>query len=203
MVRILELPKRAPDKFGHKRVRRVRKPKQHKRDQIDLFRQKAKIVALPSNLTPFEQALLVDDNQSPKARELYRHAIREHDCVADAYCNLGILESDAGRTEEAFDCFTKSLQLEPSHFESHFNIANLYFDLGQLRPSKVHYEIARHLREEYAHTYYNLGLVQALEGDLEGAYESLSRFQELAGKTESRAASELMDQLASTLPAVQ
>jgi len=200
MATILKLPKRAPDKFGHKRVSRVRRTKGAKKNQTDLFGVKARIVPFPSNLSPFEQALLLDSKGSPKAREVYLHAIAENDSVADAYCNLGIIESDTGRTDEAFDCFTKSLQTVPSHFESHFNIANLYFDLGELRPSKVHYEIACHVRDDYAHTFFNLGLVHALEGDLEAAYEALSRFKDLSGKTESAVADDLISQLASTLP---
>ncbi len=199
MAVILKLPERAPDKFGHQRVGRRRKKKKHDADQADLFQASARIVSLPTKLSPFEQALLLDQQGSLRSRELYRHAIAENDCVPDAWCNLGILESNDGKLEEALKCFSRALQLEPSHFEAHFNLGNLYFDLGEFRPAQVHYEIARGIDESYPHTYFNLALVQALREELELAFESLLQFQQLAGKPLANVADQLLEQLSKTV----
>ena len=77
--------------------------------------------------------MLLDEREDRRAADSYRRAIAEGDCPADAYCNLGIIESKAGRMAKAFDCFTKSLEHDPRHFESHYNLGNLYFEEDNLR----------------------------------------------------------------------
>src|SRR3990172_2579775 len=106
MGKILPFPQKQPSRFGFERVRKRRKENP---DQLNLFSSSpARILRLPTNLSPFEEALLLDERNDSRAGEAYLRAISEGDLVADAYCNLGILESRAGRITKAFDCFTKS-----------------------------------------------------------------------------------------------
>lgn len=105
MGEILKFPAPA-SKFGYKRVRK-RAPVENP-NQLHLFPQPtAQILHFTPGLGRFEQALMLDERGDSKAAELYTKAIEEHDCVADAYCNLGIIESQKGNTTKAFDCFTK------------------------------------------------------------------------------------------------
>src|SRR5262249_37031108 len=128
MAQILKFPAQA-SKLGFKRVKRRAKCGEHQ-DQLDLFpRPAAQILDFDGGLGRFEQALLFDERGDPKAAELYARAIEEQDCVADAYCNLGIIESQNGNTGKAFDCFTTSLKHDPRHSEAHYNLGNLYFDV--------------------------------------------------------------------------
>src|SRR5881296_1214810 len=114
MAQILKFPAQA-SKFGYKRVRKRAKADEN-HDQLDLFpRPTAQILNFTSDLSRFEQALMLDERGDPKAAELYARAIEEHDCVADAYCNLGIIESQNGNTSKAFDRFTASLKFDPRH----------------------------------------------------------------------------------------
>ena len=200
MAVILELPARAPEKFGHKRVRKHRRQRElEKAGQMNLFSGPARIHTLPSSMGPFDQALLLDDRGSDSAKDLYRAAIESNDFAADAYCNLGIIESREGRVEEAFECFTRSLEREPSHFESHYNIANLFFDVRELRSARVHYRLAEKIQRDYPNLYFNLGLVYAMENDFGSALKVLARYRQLVPSAEGHIADGLIEMLEESL----
>src|SRR5438874_1487413 len=123
MANIIEFPLQKPQS-GLKRVNKSSKDVQLKRtNQMDLFSQKSpenNIYIMPSSLTPFEEALLLDEKGDPGAKEAYQNAVNLNDSAADALCNLGILEYESGNTVKAIDSFTKSLKNDPRHFESHY-----------------------------------------------------------------------------------
>src|SRR6185503_3713122 len=72
--------------------------------QLHLFRGAA-VGKLARLLTPFEEALLLHEQGDPKAAELYREAISNGDNVAEALCNLGIINKDLGQVAKALDNF--------------------------------------------------------------------------------------------------
>src|SRR5438477_1755755 len=180
MAQILKFPAQA-SKLGYKRVKK-RTPAEHP-DQLNLFPQaKAQILDLESGLSRFEQALMLDERGDLKAAEVYARAIEEHDCVADAYCNLGIIESQKGNTSRAFDCFTTSLKHDARHSEAHYNLGNLYFDVNDFRLAQTHYEMAREVDPSFANVYFNLALVQAINKDFASAVTALSNYRELVSE---------------------
>ncbi len=195
MANVLSLPTQPPAKFGFARVRRRKKPDPERHGQLNLFSESARIVSLPARLSPFEEALHVDGQDDAQARTLYGKAISAGDCVADAYCNLGILESKQGLTEEAFNCFAESLAEDPRHLESHFNLGNLYFDIEDMRLAREHYEIAARIAPTFANVYFNLGLALATAGDLKGAISALGKYRELVSGTEGCKADDLLHNL--------
>ena len=69
--------------------------------QMNLF--KPRQATISHLLSPFEEALLLHERGDEKAAELYRDAIEEGDNVADAYCNLGIIELERERVPKALD----------------------------------------------------------------------------------------------------
>src|SRR5262249_19160544 len=144
-------------------------------------------------------ALVLDERGDLKAADFYNKAIAEQDCVADAYCNLGIIESRNGNTARAVDCFTTSLKHEPRHLEAHYNLGNLYFDVNDLRLAQLHYEIATQMDPAFANVYFNLALVQAITNDLAAAVGTLSRYQQLVPENERRNADELLHNLKRSL----
>ena len=93
--------------------------------QLNLFR--VETPRLARLLTPFEEALLLHERGDAAAAEHYVEAINEGDNVAEAYCNLGILNLERGQLSSALDNFTLSLKNDPRHVEAHYNLANLYF----------------------------------------------------------------------------
>ena len=202
MAQILKFPAQS-SKLGYKRVRK-RTNAAESPDQLHLFPQTtAQILDFGSESGRFEQALILDERGDPKAAELYAKAIEEQDCVADAYCNLGIIESQKGNTTKAFDCFTTSLKYDPRHCEAHYNLGNLYFDVNDLRLAQVHYEMAGEVDPSFANVYFNLALVQAIRNDLRAAISALTRYQELVSPDEARHADELLLNLRKSLAAAK
>lgn len=125
----------------------------------------------------------------------YRRAIAEGDHVADAFCNLGIIDSRAGRTAKAFDCFTKSLQYDSRHFESPYNLGNLYFESDNLSLAKMHYELAAEVRSNFPNLYFNLGLVLALLGERKEAVATLVKYLLLSTKNDNKTVYNLIRKL--------
>jgi tetratricopeptide (TPR) repeat protein len=191
MGEILKFPGDAT-RLGYSRVRkRERRPDDP--NQLDLFLPPpARMADFSRARSPFEQALICDEQGGAQAAELYAKAIEREDCVADAFCNLGIIESRKGNTAKAFDCFTTSLKHDPRHSEAHYNLANLYFEVNDFRLAQVHYEMAAAVDPTFANVYFNLALVQSLNHELATAVKTLTKYQELASAEDARNADELM-----------
>ncbi len=170
------------------------------RGQLNLFPEPpGLLIQLPLRLTAFEEALLLHERGDRRAVEFYAKAIAEDDSVADAYCNLGILEFETGKIPGAFNCFTRSLQYDPRHFEAHFNLANLYFESGDLRLARLHYEIASEIEPGCSNLFFNLGLVDAMMGELDTAVAVLMKSRELATEEEITKVDELLTGLQSVI----
>jgi tetratricopeptide (TPR) repeat protein len=164
--------------------------------QLNLFGGgQGKLIELPRKLTYFEQGLVLHEKRDPRAMDFYRESIRSGEHVADAYCNLGILEFEADRWIKAADCFTLSLKADPRHFESHFNLANLYFDARDMRLARLHYEIAREIEASYAPLHFNLALVHIEQDDADQALISLEQCRALTPDADSGQIDEMLRRL--------
>ena len=200
MAQILKFPAQA-SKLGFKRVKK--RSAEHP-DQLNLFQlPSAQILSFVPGLSSFEQALMLDERGDAKAAEFYARAIEEQDCVADACCNLGIIESAKGNAIKAFDCFTISLTHNPRHTEAHYNLANLYFDKDDFRLAQNHYEMAGKLDPGFANVYFNLALIHLINNDLDAAISSLGKFQGLVPEDEGRNAEKLLEDLKKSLAAAR
>jgi tetratricopeptide (TPR) repeat protein len=193
MAQIIKFPIQAT-KFGFKRVKR--RAAAENPDQLHLFPQPtAQILEFVPDASPFEQALMRDEQGDARAAELYARAIEAQDCVADAFCNLGIIESKNGKTVKALDCFTTSLKHDPRHAEAHYNLGNLYFDANDFRLAQMHYEMACEVDPTFANVHFNLALVQAINNDPAAALAALNKYRELVSEDEARHADELLRDL--------
>lgn len=162
--------------------------------QLSLFRPAGGQVA--RLLTPFEEALMLHENGDPQAPQFYRQAIAEGDNVAEAFCNLGIIDLDRGEIIEALDHFTQSLKHDPRHVEAHYNLGNLYYDAGDFPLARLHYEAAAQIEPNFALVYYNLALVYHRLADVAGATQALLKYKDLEPGDEEI---ELVDQLLKAL----
>jgi len=145
--------------------------------QLHLFRvEPTRIARL---LTPFEEALLLHEQGDTKAAEHYLEAISEGDNVAEAYCNLGIINLERGQLSSALDNVTLSLKNDPRHVEAHYNLANLYYDAGDFQLAKLHYEAAAQIEPGFSLVYFNLSLVYHKLGDLDAASATLEKYLQL------------------------
>jgi tetratricopeptide (TPR) repeat protein len=196
MDKIIPFRVKPPSKFDFERVKRHRKkegPHPLNLSPPSL----GQVLPFPTNRSPFEEALLLDERDDRDAENAYRRAIAEGDLVADAYCNLGILESKAGRIAKAFGCFTKSLEHNPRHCESHYNLGNLYFEEDNLRLARMHYALAAEIDPAFPNLYFNLGLVLALLEEKDAALEAFAHYQHLAPPEERQNADDLINGLQS------
>jgi tetratricopeptide (TPR) repeat protein len=153
--------------------------------QLNLFSEKGgQLIPLPVRISPFEEALILNEQGDPRAIAMYYKAILEGECVSDAYCNLGIMAYEAKDIPKAFDQFTSALRHDPRHFESHFNLAHLYFEAGDLRLAHLHYDISAVIEPGSAGVHFNLGLIYAMDGNLPAAIASLNKAKEFATQEE-------------------
>lgn len=161
--------------------------------QMSLFRAaEAAHVQVSRLLTPFEEALMLHEQGDTTAAEFYQQAISEGDNVAEAYCNLGIIELDHGDTIGALESFTQSLKNDPRHVEAHYNLANLYYDAGDFPLARLHYEAAIQIEPNFSLVYYNLALVYHRLNKVNSAREALNKYKDLEPGDEEI---ELVDQL--------
>ncbi len=168
--------------------------------QMSLFQREGGQVA--RLLTPFEEALLLHEQGDSRAAEFYAEAISAGDNVAEAYCNLGVIELEKGNAIRALDCFTLSLKYDPRHVEAHYNLANLYYDAGDFPLARLHYEAAAQIAPDFSLVYYNLALVYHRLGDLGAASLALAKYRELEPQDEEiRSMEELLKALEQSKPA--
>ena len=199
MAKIIQFPLNPePEKFGLQRARKKKTNDEGKPAQLNLFTA-GKVIRL-NQLSVFEEALLMDEQgQSGKARVYYQKAIAEDDCAADAYCNLGIIESQEGNYPKAIDCFTLCLKENPRHYEAHYNLANLYAEVGNQALARVHYGTAIELEPDFPNSYYNLGITLAQGKDYREAVRFLKRYRDLSPNEEHHQTDDLIRQLSTTL----
>jgi len=163
--------------------------------QLSLFRmEEGRLARL---LTPFEEALLLHEQGDIKAAEYYLEAINEGDNVAEAYCNLGIIDLEQGDRAKALDHFTLSLKHDPRHVEAHYNLGNLYYDAGEYRLARLHYEAATQIEPGFSLVYFNVALVYHRLSNLPAASAALERYKELEPEDKDiEALSELLKAMA-------
>ncbi len=145
--------------------------------QLNLFR--GEVGRLARLLTPFEEALLLHEQGDPKAADCYLEAISEGDNVAEAYCNLAIINLEQQNLAKALDNFTLSLKSDPRHVEAHYNLGNLYYDAGDLGLARLHYEAATQIEPGFSLVYFNLALVYHKLGDSQTASATLEKYMQL------------------------
>jgi tetratricopeptide (TPR) repeat protein len=196
MAKIIKFPLPTPEKFGPQRVRKRKEPRVGPTGQLNLFTG-GKVVKL-NHLTPFEEALLLDEQgNKARARIGYLQAIEQEDSVADAYCNLGIIECTDGAHAKAIDRFTLCLKADPRHFEAHYNLANLYAEIGNFPLAKAHYEISIQLEPTFPNSHFNLGLTLAMNKEFESAVKAIQQFRKLAQPEDQQLADTLIEKLTS------
>lgn len=194
MAKVVKFTSVTPEKFGLQQVRRKKDNVLEKRGQLNLF-SGGKIIRL-NQLSCFEEALMLDDQGNLKAaKEKYKKAIEELDSLADAYCNLGILESQEGNHAKAIDCFTLCLKHAPRHYEAHYNLANLFAEAGNFQLAKIHYQVSIELEPTFPNNYFNLGIALAMNKEFKEAVQFLQTYRNLTPLEEHQHTDELINQL--------
>jgi tetratricopeptide (TPR) repeat protein len=197
MAKVVKFPALPTQKFGNKPVRKKRATILEEKGQLNLFGG-GKLVSI-TPYTPFEEALILDEKGDRRAKGLYLKAIENQEGVADSYCNLGILESDEKNYSKAINYFSQCLQLAPRHFEAHYNLANLYAEMGDFKLAKLHYLASIEIEPDFPNSYFNLGLAYAMNKEVEEAIQALLKYRSLASSDEKAFAEELINNLSRSI----
>jgi predicted O-linked N-acetylglucosamine transferase (SPINDLY family) len=132
----------------------------------------------------FKQALVLQPNNAdalhllgvvtyqlgqPGGMELVRRAISLNPRQASYHCNLGVMLSDAGKSDEAVEAYKKTLALQPDNFSAMNNLANIIRSRGQFDEAISLYKKAVALNPNYAEAYNNMGNALREKGDMASA----------------------------------
>jgi len=181
MARVVKFPVQQNQKKGYKRVRKRKKVNLEDYGQLNIFKtqpSEAKVIKMTSHSSDFEFALSLDENGDfEKAKEYYWLSIKNNDSPADAYCNLGILESEVSNYAKAIDHLTQALKHDPRHYEAHYNLGNAYSEVNNYSLAKVHFELVLEIEPEFSSAYYNLGLVLATLKEFDKAIAVLKKYK--------------------------
>jgi tetratricopeptide (TPR) repeat protein len=79
-------------------------------------------------------------NRPEAAGPLIEHAIRIDPGLALPHLDLGILDADAGRREDALRQFKEAVRLNPSDVNAHYRLARLYQAMGRKDEAKVEFD---------------------------------------------------------------
>lgn len=198
MTKVVKFPTPTPEKFGPLRARKKKDPNLEKYGQLNLF-SGGKVIKI-NKLSAIEEALLLDEQGHKKeAKGLYLKAIEGGDSLADAYCNLGIIEWEDGNQTKAIDYFTLALSQDPRHYEAHYNLANLYGELGDFKLAKAHYNISIEIEPSFPNNYFNLGLILAMNKEFAEAVNVLNKYRDLTPATDQIEADNLIKKLLEAL----
>lgn len=198
MAKVIKFPVSAPEKLGLKKARKRKKPDPEDLGQLNLFNQivaEPRVRRLNEGGGFFEQALELDEQGDASAEQLYLKAIEAGESVANAYCNLGILMNAREEHAKAVDYLTRCLQENPRHYEAHYNLGNLYSELGNFSLSKMHYEVSTELEPTFPNGYYNLGLVLISMHEYDQASKAILRYIALSPESDHTVAHDLLKTL--------
>ncbi len=198
MAKVIQFPGAQPEKFGPIRARKKKGKGLEKHGQLNLFTG-GKVIAL-HQLSLFEEALALDDHGDlDAAKSGYLKAIGAEENIADAYCNLGIIEFQQEHHVLAIDYLSRALEINPRHFEAHYNLANVYGEIGNFKLAKAHYAISIQIEPEFANSYFNMGLTLAMNKEYKEAIQILESYIRQSPTEDHNHIISLLDKLKSTL----
>lgn len=97
------------------------------------------------------------------------------DTLANAWNNLGLLATRAGRTEDAIPAFQQALELNPNHLVALENLGNAYRQQKRWQEAREVLQRAVAVGPEDPEANYSLGMVFAQENDVQQASDYLQR----------------------------
>ncbi len=92
---------------------------------------------------------------------------RANKSLAKTYHLLGTILMEQGERDEAMSTFLEGTRIDPSHWQSRFDLGILYFKTGQTEPARVQFLEALKLRPDDADMLNKIGLTLFTEGKIE------------------------------------
>jgi len=94
--------------------------------------------------------------------------------------NLGVVQAQQGRIEEAARSYAAAIAIDPDHPAANNNLGNIRLRAGQTEEALAHYRASLRGNPDDVQTLQNLGRVLSWRGDLAGAAAQLERAATLA-----------------------
>lgn len=124
-------------------------------------------------------SVYLKQEKSSLAQEQFERATKLQasypDTLANAWNNLGLLATRAGRTAEAIPYFQQALKLNPDHLIALENLGNAYRQQKNWDEARKVLERAVTVGPQDAEANYSLGMVYAQRNDNDRAYDYLQR----------------------------
>ena len=124
-------------------------------------------------------SVYLKQSKPTKAREYFERAAKAHasfpETLPNAWNNLGLLETQQGRTEEAIPLFEQALRLSPNNIIALDNLASAYRQQKRWDEARRVLEHALAVSPDNPEANYSLGMVYAQTNDNRRAYDYLQR----------------------------
>lgn len=127
----------------------------------------------------FAQAQSLERRAPAEAMEAYREVLRLDPRAVPALVNLGRLEHEAGRWDEAERLYREALSIEPAETNAAFNLAVLAEDRGDVRLAIRRYEHLLRVSPGSADAHRCLARLHAVRGDREAARRHTTLYRRL------------------------
>lgn len=88
--------------------------------------------------------------------------------------------NSAWRSLKSEALYERAIDLEPDLFEAHFNLGNVFHDLGRLEEARAAYEAALRLNADYADAHFYLAVTLEKLGRSQQARVHWQRYRDLA-----------------------
>ena len=86
--------------------------------------------------------------------------------------------------KEAEQFYKRALEVDPEYGLAHFNVGNLYDEIGKVSEARRHYERALELNPHYADAHFNLALLCERHGDALRAVRHWKAYLKIDSTTE-------------------
>ncbi|MFM7142495.1 MAG: tetratricopeptide repeat protein [Alphaproteobacteria bacterium] len=127
----------------------------------------------------FARAQSLERRVPAEAMEAYREVLRLDPRAVPALVNLGRLEHEAGRWDEAERLYREALSIDPTESNAAFNLAVLAEDRGDLRLAIRRYESMLRVAPESAEAHRCLARLHTARGDREAARRHSTLYRRL------------------------
>ena len=102
-----------------------------------------------------------------RSSDYYREAVELSPANAQLYNEWGLVYSNLGETEKAFEKYQESLALDQQFFQTHLLLADLYLSQNDLEKAEAAYLEVLKLNPGQLQTHSSLGYVYSLQGRIE------------------------------------
>ena len=130
----------------------------------------------------FERGVALERSDPEGAARAYRQAIEDDPSRLDAWINLGLLQHDSRRMNDALRTYLEALDVVGAEGVLLFNLGVLLEDMQRRREAQQAYEGVLRVDPAMADAHYNLALLLEKSGKPREALQHMAQYRRLAGR---------------------